>query len=267
MNGDVEALAVSGGTLFAGGGFTMAGTNAANYIAKWNGSGWSVVGSGMNTNVLALAVSGGTLYAGGSFTLTGTNAANYIAQWNGSSWSPLGSGMGGAHCFVSALAASGGSLYAGGYFKTAGANAATNIAQWDGSGWSALGSGIGGDDFYPYVYPSVDALAVSSGRLYAGGWFLTAGTNVSVAVAEAMIGAAPVTVAIITTNGAFGFTNGSFGFDLSGSSGSNVVIEASTNLRAWIPLQTNLLGSGLLRFSDSQSSTNRQRFYRAYLQP
>jgi hypothetical protein len=158
-------------------------------------------------------------------------------------------------------------LYAGGYFNMAGANAATNIAQWDGNGWSALGSGVGGDDFYPYVYPSVDALVVSGGRLYAGGWFMTAGTNVSVAVAEAMIGAAPASVATIITNAAFGLTNGIFGFDLSGPSGSNVVIEASTNLGTWIPLQTNLLGSGLLHFSDSQSSTNRQRFYRAYLLP
>jgi hypothetical protein len=30
-------------------------------------------------------------------------------------------------------------------------------------------------------------------------------------------------------------------------------------------LQTNLLGSGLLHFSDSQSPMNRQRFYRAHL--
>jgi len=38
-------------------------------------------------------------------------------------------------------------------------------------------------------------------------------------------------------------------------------------LQTWIPLQTNLLGSGLLYFSDSQSTTNVQRFYRAQLSP
>jgi hypothetical protein len=38
-------------------------------------------------------------------------------------------------------------------------------------------------------------------------------------------------------------------------------------LRTWSPLQTNLLGSGLLYYSDSQSRTNRQRFYRAYTLP
>ena len=44
----VYALAVSGSTLYAGGGFTTAGGSAANYIAQWNGSSWSALGSGMN---------------------------------------------------------------------------------------------------------------------------------------------------------------------------------------------------------------------------
>jgi hypothetical protein len=34
-----------------------------------------------------------------------------------------------------------------------------------------------------------------------------------------------------------------FGFNLIGPAGSNVVIQASTDLQTWIPLQTNLLGS------------------------
>ena len=183
------ALAVSGSTLYAGGNFTTAGGNAANYIAQWNGSSWSALGSGMNGAVYALAVSGSTLYAGGNFTTAGSNAANYIAQWNGSSWSALGSGIGGAHCFVSALAVSGGTLYAGGYFTTAGGNAATNIAQWNGSSWSALGSGIGGDGFYPTL-PWM-RWRCRAAQLYAGGYFTTAGTNGSAAAAQAICGRYP----------------------------------------------------------------------------
>jgi uncharacterized repeat protein (TIGR03803 family) len=72
-------------------------------------------------------------------------------------------------------------------------------------------------------------------------------------------------VSIITNNAAFGFTSGEFGFDLAGPSGSNIVIEASTDLRTWIPLQTNLFGSGPLHFSDPQSPANSPRFYRAVL--
>ena len=70
----------------------------------------------------------------------------------------------------------------------------------------------------------------------------------------------------ITPGAALGFTNGVFGFNLIGPSGSNVVIEASTDLQTWIALQTNLLG-GLFYFSDPQSTTNVQRFYRAQLSP
>jgi hypothetical protein len=46
-----------------------------------------------------------------------------------------------------------------------------------------------------------------------------------------------------------------------------VVIQASTDLQTWIPLQTNLLGSGLLYFSDAQSAANVKRFYRARFSP
>ena len=46
---DVSALAVSGSTLYAGGDFTTAGGDTANYIAQWNGSSWSALGSGMNS--------------------------------------------------------------------------------------------------------------------------------------------------------------------------------------------------------------------------
>ena len=108
----------------------------------------------------------------------------------------------------------------------------------------------------------VDALAVSGGTLYAGGSFTTAGTKVSAYAALAWL---PGSLAIITTNAAFGFTNGVFGFDVSGPPGANAVIQASTDLQTWIPLQTNLLGSGPLYFSDPQSTTNIQRFYRAVI--
>src|ERR1039458_4226205 len=75
------------------------------------------------------------------------------------------------------------------------------------------------------------------------------------------------TPTVISTHAAFGFTNGLFGFNMTGPSGSNVVIQASTDLQTWIPLQTNLLGSGPLYFSDAQSTTNVQRIYRVQLSP
>jgi hypothetical protein len=167
LNGNVQALGVSGTNLYAGGGFTTTGGVSANRIAKWHGSAWSALSSGLNGNVQALAVSGTNLYAGGLFTTAGGVPANYIARWNGSAWSALGSGLGGSsYPWVLALAASGTNVYAGGEFTTAGGAAANYIAKWDGSAWSALGSGMNN-----YVM----ALAVSGTNLYAGGEFTTAG--------------------------------------------------------------------------------------------
>src|SRR5207249_8096283 len=142
----VLALAVSGSDVYAGGYFTTAGGTAANYIAKWNGSTWTALGSGIDappftsTAVYALAVSGSDVYAGGYFTTAGGSAANNIAKWNGSTWTALDSGVG--FGFVSALAVSGSVLYAGGQINSAGDSAANNIAKWNGSSWSALGSGM-----------------------------------------------------------------------------------------------------------------------------
>jgi hypothetical protein len=127
---------VSGSNLYVGGEFTTAGGLVANGIAKWNGSDWSTLGSGMqggfwsSPTVVALAVLGGDLYAGGNFTSAGGSTANYIAKWNGSSWSELGSGLGFDPSAVYALAVSGNDLYAGGDFSTAGGKVSAYIAKW-----------------------------------------------------------------------------------------------------------------------------------------
>jgi len=175
-SGTVRALAVhSSGNLYAGGDFTIVGNVIANYVAKWNGSAWSALGSGTNAGVLALALDGsGNLYAGGEFTTAGGAPANYVAKWNGSAWSALGSGT---NEVVSALALDGsGSLYAGGSFTTAGGTTTNGVAKWNGSAWSALGSGTNA---------GVLALALDgSGNLYAGGYFTAAGGTTANRVAK-----------------------------------------------------------------------------------
>ena len=48
MNSSVFALTLMGTDVFAGGNFTTAGGLTVNYIAKWNGTSWSALGTGMN---------------------------------------------------------------------------------------------------------------------------------------------------------------------------------------------------------------------------
>jgi len=101
INSDVVALAVSGGNLYVGGGFThAAGILAADCVAEWNGTAWSALGSngagdgaiGHFYSVSALAVSGSNLYVGGQFiNAAGISTADNIAEWNGTAWSALGS--------------------------------------------------------------------------------------------------------------------------------------------------------------------------------
>ena len=75
----------SGPALVAGGLFVVIGGVSANSIARWDGSAWTRLGSGMNDTVLALTVfddgSGPALFAGGNFTTAGGVTANRIAKW------------------------------------------------------------------------------------------------------------------------------------------------------------------------------------------
>src|SRR5262252_3999148 len=76
-DGGVYAAVVDGsGNLYIGGVFKVVGGTIANHIAKWNGSGWSALGSGMDGNVWALAALGSNVYAGGLFSTAGGSPAN-----------------------------------------------------------------------------------------------------------------------------------------------------------------------------------------------
>ncbi|MDL1895248.1 hypothetical protein FBQ82_03180 [Anaerolineae bacterium CFX7] len=194
----VWALAVSGSDVYVGGFFTNVNNNgtvlgAADYIAKWDGTNWSALGSNgagdgsLNHIVYALAVSGSDLYVGGYFTNVNNNgtalgAADYIAKWDGTNWSALGSngaGDGSLNNVVYPLAVSGSDLYVGGFFTDVNNNgtvlgAADRIAKWDGTNWSALGSDGAGDGSLNY---QVNALAVSGSDLYVGGFFTDVNNN------------------------------------------------------------------------------------------
>ena len=61
-DGSVGAVVLDGsGNLYIGGYFTAVGDTIATNIAKWNGSTWSTLGSGLSGPVSALAVSGNDL--------------------------------------------------------------------------------------------------------------------------------------------------------------------------------------------------------------
>jgi len=63
------------------------------------------------------------------------------------------------------------------------------------------------------------------------------------------------------------WANNRFQFNVSGYTGQNAVVQASTDLRAWSPLMTNTLTRSDWVFIDGQTATNPKRFYRVVLLP
>ena len=69
-NGEVFAIAVAGGKVYAGGTFTNAGDSGADNLAVWDGTTWEPFCTPARQtigNVKALQVVGPTLYVGGDF--------------------------------------------------------------------------------------------------------------------------------------------------------------------------------------------------------
>jgi hypothetical protein len=134
------------GNVYVAGSFDTAGGVAANGIAKWDGTTWSSLGSGVKgdrtfPSIRSLAVDrSGNLYAGGEFDSIGGIAANNIAKWDGTTWNSLGTGT---DSIVLAVAVDSlGSVYTSGWFTNVNGMPANHIAKWNGSTWSALGAGV-----------------------------------------------------------------------------------------------------------------------------
>ncbi len=94
-NGSVRCM-VSGpdGYLYVGGDFTTAGGVTVNGVARWDGTTWTalstgITGGGATVRTLAFAPDG-RLYAGGDFTTAGGISAPDLAVWNGVAWAAVG---------------------------------------------------------------------------------------------------------------------------------------------------------------------------------
>lgn len=170
FNPSVSALATYHGELIAAGAFSETEGTETNNIARWDGTKWNPLGSGLTldawyASVTSLAVYGDELIAGGYFDTAGGIPAKGLARWNGTDWSPVGGDLTqhGRRGTAYALFEYQGDLIVGGYFDSAAGVPVANVARWDGSAWHAMG-GIG--------FP--EAFATYHGELIAGqgGWVL-----------------------------------------------------------------------------------------------
>jgi len=189
----VAALEVHDGELYVGGAFTGAGGIPLKNIARWDGSSWDSVGTGLSAfvkmsrfpdimgsggggsptvkgspTIWALASYKGELYAGGIYLGSPGSGMDHMAKWNGSSWSDAG---GGVNWRVYALEVSNDKLYVGGAFGLAGGMPAMGLASWDSTSWSFVSSGV----TYFGSGGTVFSLDDQNGNLLVGGNFDVAG--------------------------------------------------------------------------------------------
>ena len=123
-------LTIFDGDLIVGGTFSSAGGVPVSRIARWDGTEWHALGSGIRGSgayVDVLAEYRGGLVVGGEFTLAGGLAVSNVARWDGRSWGSLGSGTNDA---VQAFAIYSGELQLGGEFTIAGGEVAVHWARW-----------------------------------------------------------------------------------------------------------------------------------------
>ncbi|MCK5940824.1 MAG: hypothetical protein KAI24_02545 [Planctomycetes bacterium] len=159
-----EAVLLQNGDLVVCGAFTHAAAVQVNGVARWDGTQWQPLGTGLNGPLgprgsAVVQLPNGDVIVGGRFSSAGGGPAANLARWNGSNWSAVSSS--GPNNVVESLAVTAnGRLIVGGSFQFVGGILAPYVAAWDGTNWSALGGGLAS---------TVHALAaLPSGDVYAG---------------------------------------------------------------------------------------------------
>lgn len=197
-----SVAALPNGDIVVGGDFSMIGLLTVNGVARWNGTSWSALASGLGV-VYCVGVSPtGQLFAGGTFgglrawngsawssvggpgnffrlgfgtggdvvgagQFASEGPARNVARWDGLTWSGLGTGSAGV--ILASARLPNGDVVVGGNFAGLGGTTAQNIARWNGTSWSALGAGLNSNVTSVAVLPNGDVVA--------GGWFSASGAT------------------------------------------------------------------------------------------
>jgi hypothetical protein len=148
--------------LYASGDFRTTANDTIKGIAKWNGTTWDSLGSGLNSSPTAIAFYNGELYTGGGFTQAGTISANHIARWNGVNWDSLPSNN--IDNYIFALYEYNSELYVSGMFSYVGTTTSRSIAKWNETSWGTVGSP-------PWALVIAESMKEYNGELYVGGSF------------------------------------------------------------------------------------------------
>jgi hypothetical protein len=177
----------SGEKLYVGGRFSSIG-GIPGLVARWTGSAWEAVGTGLTTSstfgdleAMAVFDSDGdgparpALYAGGWDPRPPSGATSSVCKWDGASdvWVNVGQPMGGrTTSLIGFDDGTGPAIYCGGTAQP-GIN---YIARLVGNTWTTIDGGVTGSSV-DGGFPSVFGLAVWQNTLYVGGNFTMMGTE------------------------------------------------------------------------------------------
>ncbi len=156
LGGRVFSFGSWRGEAYAGGYPFAAKDGEIACLARWDGTRWRAVGTGVDLvggwapfatpTVRSMCEFNGSLIVAGTFDLAGGQPRNNIARWNGTTFDALGQGLEQIawDADIRALAVFQNELYATGTFDLAGGQPANGIARWNGTAWAPLGVGLGG---------------------------------------------------------------------------------------------------------------------------
>lgn len=97
-------------------------------------------------------------------------------------------------------------------------------------------------------------------------WVMVKNTSGNVMSSNAVVVVVLPTVTNILNVASSGLTAAGFKLHLSGPSGSNYVIYASSDMVNWTPISTNAAPSGTVDFTDTDATNHAFRYYRGLIQ-
>jgi hypothetical protein len=186
-NNQVNAIVVSGSTVYVGGSFTNVGGQTRNRIAALdistgNATTWNPNSSG---TIYAMQLNNSTLYVGGSFSTIGGQSRTDIAALDvntgsANTWNP------GTNGIVYAITINGTTAYVGGSFTTLASQSRSKIGAVD------INTAVA-TSWNPNSNNTVYTIYYNGSTIYAGGSFTVIGSQNRTAFAELNTGNAQAT--------------------------------------------------------------------------
>lgn len=176
---DLNAVAIAvdaTGQVYMTGNFLSVNGVNANRVARYDGTTWHAMGTGIvqpqpglgNYYSTAMAAIGNEVYLAGAMTQVGGVTVNNVARWNGTAWNAMANGLP-TYGTPKTLAVVNGQLHVGtGAIGPDNGPFTANVLRWTGTAWSVVGNTFDLD---------VDALVERNGVVHASGAFTTAGAQ------------------------------------------------------------------------------------------